>query len=53
MISKICAEVIKEIKRIGGEIPMEFEIALHEYEELGTTTEVNPLWKKKNPSQLI
>lgn len=52
MISKICAEVLKELKRIGGEVPLEFEIALKEYEELGTTTEVNNIWKKKNPFQL-
>ncbi len=52
MISKICAEVLRELKRSGVEIPFEHEIALNEYEELSTIPEVT-LWKKKNPLTLI
>ena len=52
MISKICADVLKELKRIGVEIPFEHEIALHEFEDLGTTQEVKFEWKKRNPLML-
>ncbi len=52
MISKICAEVLKELKRIGVEIPMEHEIALHEFENPSTIPEVTFQWKKKNPLTL-
>jgi len=52
MISKICAEVLRELKRIGVEIPMEHEIALREFEDPTTVPEVTFRWKKKNPLTL-
>ncbi len=51
MISQICADVLKELKRLGTELPLEQEIVLHEFEESKTTIEV-PTWKKKNPLTL-
>ncbi len=53
MISKIFAEVLKEVKRIGGELPFEQEIALHEYETHIATPEEVFEWKKKNPLKLV
>jgi len=53
MISKIFAEVLKEVKRIGGELPFEQEIALHEYESQFATKEEVFEWKKKNPLKLV
>lgn len=55
MISKVYAEVLKEIKKLGGKLTFEQEIALRETElNLGTTLTGVELWKKKNnPLQLI
>ncbi|MFA6064893.1 MAG: hypothetical protein WCW44_05915 [archaeon] len=52
MISKVCADVLKELKRIGVEIPFEHEIALNEFEKLGTAPEVKIEWKRKSPLTL-
>jgi hypothetical protein len=53
MISNVCAEVLKELKRLGKELPIEHEIALHEFEHLSTTHEGDLKWKKKSSLTLI
>jgi hypothetical protein len=53
MISKIFAEVLKEVKRLGGELPIEEKIALHEYENHIAAPEEVFEWKKKNPLKLV
>ena len=37
MISRIYARVLEELKRLDGALSLDEEIALHEYDKLGTT----------------
>ncbi len=53
MISKIFAEVLKEVKRLGAKLPIEQEIALHEYETHIAPPEEVFEWMKKNPLKLV
>lgn len=48
MISIIYARVLEELKRINGTLPVEQEIALREFDKLGTTPEAGFEWKKKH-----
>ena len=47
MISRIYARVLEELKKLDGALSLDEEIALHEYDKLGTTSEVSFEWKKK------
>ena len=53
MISRIYARVLEELKRLDGVLSLDEEIALREYEKLGTTSEVNFEWKRKQRLALI